>query len=67
MAKGKISSGIALPAIVGALALVGLVVYDVLYSKPHLMKGVIVNKLFVPGKNKAAPPSLPYELSLQSL
>ncbi|QLH32590.1 MAG: hypothetical protein HWD62_09300 [Cyclobacteriaceae bacterium] len=60
MAKGNLTSGIALPAIVGALALVGLVVYDVLFSKPHLMKGVIVDKLFVPGKNNAGPHALPY-------
>ena len=60
MAKGNLTSGIALPAIVGALALVGLVVYDVLFSRPHLMRGVIVDKLFVPGKNNAGPHALPY-------
>lgn len=44
----------------GSLALVGLVVYDVLFSKPHLMKGVIVDKVFVPSKNAAGPHALPY-------
>lgn len=60
MENKKFSTGIALVAIVGALVLVGLVVYDVLFSKPHLMKGVIVDKVFVPSKNNTGPHALPY-------
>ncbi|MCW5909655.1 MAG: hypothetical protein KIT62_01215 [Cyclobacteriaceae bacterium] len=60
MASKKIISGIVLFAVVGALALVGLVVYDVLFSKPKLMKGIIVEKTFVPAKNAAGPHALPH-------
>jgi hypothetical protein len=30
-------------------------IYDVLFSPPSIHKGIIVEKLFVPGKNVAAP------------
>lgn len=60
MASNRITTGVALVAIISALVLVGLVVYDVLFSKPHLMQGVIVDKVFVPSKNNAGPHALPY-------
>lgn len=60
MTLKRIYSGVTLLAITGALVLVGLVVYDVLFSKPKQMKGIIVEKIFVPGKNKSGPHMLPY-------
>jgi hypothetical protein len=60
MASNKLTTGIAFIAIAGALVLVGLVAYDVLFSKPNLMKGVIVDKVFVPSKNNTGPHALPY-------
>jgi hypothetical protein len=60
MASKKLTTGIALVAIVGALVIVGLVVFDVLFSKPNLMQGIIVDKVFVPSKNNTGPHALPY-------
>ncbi len=45
--------------IIGFLV-VGLVVVDVLFSKPLVMKGVIVDKIYVPQKNATGPHVLPY-------
>ncbi|MBX2897647.1 MAG: hypothetical protein KF763_19555 [Cyclobacteriaceae bacterium] len=59
MENKKFTTGIALVALAGTLVLVGLVVYDVLFSKPHLMKGIIVDKVFVPSKNTVGPHALP--------
>lgn len=47
----------ALVAIVGAFS---LVVYDVLFSQPVVLRGVIVDKLHVPSKNSSGQNILPY-------
>ncbi|MBN8577774.1 MAG: hypothetical protein J0L66_12585 [Cytophagales bacterium] len=46
--------------LVGSLVLTGLVVYDVLFSKPKLLQGVIVEKVFVPSKGAIGPHALPH-------
>lgn len=44
------------------LALIAVVVfaYDLLFSKPSIHKGIIVEKFFVPSKNVASPNALNY-------
>ncbi len=53
-------TGLILVVAVGIFLLLGLVVYDVLFSKPLIMKGVIVEKVYVPKKNAVGPHILPY-------
>lgn len=38
----------------------GLVFYDVLFSKPHSLSGIIVDKIYVPARNAVGPNSLTY-------
>ncbi len=38
----------------------GLIAYDVLFSKPVIMQGIVVEKIFIPSKNKAGGHVLPY-------
>jgi hypothetical protein len=48
-------------AVVAIIILIGsLIFYDVLFSKPLILKGIIVKKIFVPAKNVAAPSVLSY-------
>jgi hypothetical protein len=37
-----------------------VIAYDVLFSKPLIMQGVIVEKIYVPNKQVAGPHVLPY-------
>jgi hypothetical protein len=45
---------------IGALTAVGIIAYDVLFSKPKVMTGVVVDKLYVPAKHAAGPSVSPY-------
>lgn len=45
--------------IIGFL-IVGLIAFDVLFSKPLVLKGVIVDKIYIPVKNATGPHVLPY-------
>lgn len=58
--SSNIKSGILFIGIIAALGLIGFVSYDVLFSKPLILKGVILEKIFVPSKNTAGPHVLPY-------
>jgi hypothetical protein len=44
-------------ATITSLALLG---YDIFFSKPLIMQGIIVDKVYVPSKNAAGPNVLPY-------
>lgn len=56
----KIKNGIIFIALAGSLVTAGFIVYDVLFSKPLIMEGVIVDKIYVPSKTEAGPHILPY-------
>lgn len=56
----KFKTGLLLILFTAIFLIAGLVVFDVLFSKPQLMKGVIVDKIFVPNKNSVGPNVLPY-------
>ncbi len=58
--SSNIKSGILFIGIIAALGMIGFVAYDVLFSKPLILKGVIVEKIFVPSKNATGPHVLPY-------
>ena len=58
--SSNIKSGILFIGIIAALGMIGFVAYDVLFSKPLILKGVIVEKIFVPSKNTAGRHVLPY-------
>lgn len=60
MSTKKLTTGLTLVIILGGLVLAGLVAYDVLFSKPHIMKGIIVDKLFVPSKSNTGTHALPH-------
>lgn len=47
-------------AIIASILIAGLIFYDVLFSKPLILEGMIVEKIFVPAKNVAVPNSLSY-------
>jgi hypothetical protein len=47
-------------AIFGMVVAVALVVYDVLFSKPLIMQGIIVEKVYMPHENNSAQNVLPY-------
>lgn len=56
----KIWTYISFGAIFTSILITGLIFYDVIFSKPLILDGVIVEKIFVPAKNVAAPNSLSY-------
>jgi hypothetical protein len=56
----SIKTGITLVGIAAIIGLIGFITYDVLFSKPMIMKGVIVEKTYVPSKNATAQNILPY-------
>lgn len=42
------------------LTVLALLGYDIFFSKPLIMQGIIVDKVYVPSKNAAGPNVLPY-------
>jgi hypothetical protein len=56
----KTKSGLLFTGILVIIGFIGFVVYDVLFSKPLILKGVIVEKIYVPAKNATGPHVLPY-------
>lgn len=56
----KIKNILILVVLAVVLTATGLVVRDVLFSKPLIMKGIVVEKIYVPEKNVAGPHALPY-------
>jgi hypothetical protein len=58
--SSNLKNGIYLLLLSGALLSIGIVAYDVLFSKPLIMQGVIVEKIHVPNKHVAGPHVLPY-------
>ncbi|MDZ7649439.1 MAG: hypothetical protein U5K54_21070 [Cytophagales bacterium] len=57
---GGIKTGIVFVVLLGISVAIGFVLYDVLFSKPELMQGIVVDKLYVPKKNTTSPHVLPY-------
>ncbi|MBL7876594.1 MAG: hypothetical protein JNL53_13090 [Cyclobacteriaceae bacterium] len=56
----NLKSGVILVALSGFLIAIGFVVFDVLFSRPELMYGIVVDKIYVPEKNSTSPHVLPY-------
>jgi len=56
----KIKNGFVFILLAAGLITFGIIAYDVLFSKPLIMKGVIVDKIHVPSKSAAGPHVLPY-------
>jgi hypothetical protein len=44
----------------GVAIALGLIVYDVLFSRPLIMQGIIVDKVYMPSQSSAAQNVLPY-------
>lgn len=59
-ARVRIKTGIILVVLVGIFVAIGFVAFDVLFSKPELLQGIVVDKLYVPEKNTTSPHVLPY-------
>jgi hypothetical protein len=59
-ARVSIKTGIILVVLVGIFVAIGFVAFDVLFSKPELLQGIVVDKLYVPEKNTTSPHVLPY-------
>lgn len=47
-------------SVFGAVFLLGLIVYDVLFSKPLIMQGIIVDKVYMQPENTSGQNVLPY-------
>lgn len=58
--SNNIKTGIYIALLSGTLLAIGIVAYDVLFSKPLVMQGVIVEKIYVPNKHVSGPHVLPY-------
>jgi len=56
----RIKTGITFLGITALIGVIGFITYDVLFSKPLIMQGVIVEKIYVPSKNAASQSILPY-------
>lgn len=56
----NIKNGIIFITLVAALVVAGIIAYDVLFSKPLIMEGIIVDKIYIPSKTAAGPHVLPY-------
>ena len=56
----NIKNGIIFITLVTTLVVSGFIAYDVLFSKPLIMEGIIVDKIYVPSKTAAGPHVLPY-------
>jgi hypothetical protein len=55
-----IKNGIVFVLLVGTLSTAGFIAYDILFSKPLLMQGIIMDKVYVPSKTASGPHVLPY-------
>lgn len=53
-------NGIIFILLVGTLSAAGFIAYDILFSKPLLMQGIIIDKVYVPSKTASGPHVLPY-------
>jgi hypothetical protein len=60
MNKPSILTGIKAIVLVSTLTAFVLLGYDIFFSKPLLMKGVVVDKVYIPQKNSAGQNVLPY-------
>jgi hypothetical protein len=60
MTKPSILTGIKAIVLVSTLTAFVLLGYDIFFSKPLLMKGVVVDKVYIPQKNSAGQNVLPY-------
>jgi hypothetical protein len=56
----NIKNAIIFTVLAGGLITFGIVAYDILFSKPIIMQGVIVEKMHVPSKTTTGPHVLPY-------
>lgn len=57
---GKIKTYVSFGIGFGVLIAVGVIGYDVLFSKPKIMSGIVVDKLYVPAKQNSGPSVTPY-------
>jgi hypothetical protein len=55
-----IKTGIIFVLLTGTLVAAGFIAYDILFSKPLIMQGIIIDKTFVPSKTATGPHVLPY-------
>ena len=58
--KSNLSTTLKIIALVAIVAIPGAIVYDVLFSKPLVMQGVVVDKIHVPEKSQSAQNITPY-------
>ncbi|HRG78142.1 MAG TPA: hypothetical protein PL167_00965 [Cyclobacteriaceae bacterium] len=56
----NIKNGIIFITLVATLVVAGIIAYDILFSKPLIMEGIIVDKIYIPSKTAAGPHVLPY-------
>jgi hypothetical protein len=58
--KSKFSTALKIIALIVIIAVPSVIVYDVLFSKPLVMQGVVVDKIHVPEKSQSAQNITPY-------
>ncbi len=56
----KLSTGLKILALSAILVTIGAIVYDVLFSKPRIMQGIIVDKVHMPQKSQSGQNIMPY-------
>jgi len=58
--KSNLSTTLKIIALIVILVVPSVIVYDVLFSKPLIMRGVVVDKVHVPEKGQSAQNITPY-------
>ena len=58
--KSNVSTTLKIIALIAIIVIPGAVVYDVLFSKPLVLQGVVVDKIHVPEKSQSAQNITPY-------
>ena len=58
--KSKFSTALKIIALIVIIVIPGAIVYDVLFSKPLILQGVVVDKIHVPEKSQSAQNITPY-------
>jgi hypothetical protein len=58
--KSNFSTTLKITGLIAIIVIPGVIVYDVLFSKPLLMQGVVVDKIHVPEKSQSAQNITPY-------